>query len=297
MKRIKSILLLTSVIFFSACSNKENSYDANGTFEATEILVSSEVSGKIMQFEVQEGQLLDSGQCVGYIDTIQLYLKKKQLEAGINSIKTRRPEIKRQIAALEHQLSVAKNEKKRIENLVLADAVGKKQLDDINAQIGLIERQLDAQKSTLEISNRGMTEDISTMEIQVEQVADQLNKSMITSPIKGTLLVKYAERGELAVMGKSLFKIADLENMILRAYITSDQLTQLKIGDCVKVFSDFGKETKEYSGNIIWISGKSEFTPKTIQTREERDNLVYAIKIAVKNDGYLKIGMYGSIKL
>lgn len=297
MKNIKIFILGICALYLSSCGNKDIQYDASGTFEATEIIVSSESSGKILQFDAQEGQPLDSGQFVGYIDSTQLYLKKLQLLAGMKALQIRRPEIKKQIAVLQQQITTAKTEKIRVENLVKANAVNQKQLDDINAQISFLETQLAAQKSTLDISNMGISEDLSTMQIQIAQLDDQLQKCRISSPIKGTLLVKYAEKGELAIPGKSLFKVADLDNMTLRVYITSGQLTQLKIGQDVKVFADFGKETREYAGNVIWISGKSEFTPKTIQTREERDNLVYAIKIAVKNDGYLKIGMYGSIKL
>ncbi|HOO84107.1 MAG TPA: HlyD family efflux transporter periplasmic adaptor subunit [Prolixibacteraceae bacterium] len=294
---MRPFIFFTAVILMLAsCKDNGEQYDASGTFEATEIMVSSEANGKILQFDVQEGQVLEQLQVVGFIDSMQLHLKKQQLLASMSALKARRPEVSKQIAALEQQIKTAKSEKQRIENLVKANAANQKSLDDVNAQIAVLEKQLTAQKSTLDISNRGISEDLVSMEIQVEQINDQLNKCRIYSPINGTLLVKYAEAGELAMPGKALYKVADLENMTLRAYITSDQLTQLKIGQTVKIYADFGEDTREYPGTVSWISGKAEFTPKTIQTKNERENLVYAVKIAVKNDGYLKIGMYGQIK-
>lgn len=291
------IYIVVVLLMLASCKNNEEQYDASGTFEATEIMVSSEVSGKILQFDVQEGQVLEQLQVIGLIDSVQLHLKKQQMQASMNALKARRPEVSKQIAALEQQISTAKSEKQRIENLVKANAANQKSLDDVNAQIAVLEKQLIALKSTLDISNRGISEDLLSMEIQIEQINDQLNKCRIYSPINGTLLVKYAEAGELAIPGKALFKVADIENMTLRAYITSDQLTQLKIGQTLKVYADFGNDTREYPGTVSWISSKAEFTPKTIQTKNERENLVYAVKIAVKNDGFLKIGMYGQVHL
>jgi len=290
-------IIVASLVFLYSCGKSNEQYDASGTFEATEIMVSSEASGTILQFGAQEGELLQPGNEVVLIDTLQLFLKKQQLLSSINALQSRRPEVNKQIAAVQQQIATAKTEKQRAENLVKANAANQKMLDDINAQIVVLEKQLAAQKSTLDISNRGISEDVATMEIQVAQLDDQLLKCRIATPINGTLLVKYAQVGELAMPGKALFKVADMESMILRAYITSDQLTQLKIGQTVKVFADFGESTREYSGTISWVSGKAEFTPKTIQTKDERANLVYAVKIAVKNDGYLKIGMYGQVKL
>lgn len=290
-------IIVASLIFLYSCGKSNEQYDASGTFEATEIMVSSEASGKILHFVAQEGELLQPGNEIVLIDTLQLFLKKQQLLASINALQSRRPEVNKQIAALQQQIATAKSEKQRAENLVKANAANQKMLDDINAQIVVLEKQLAAQKSTLDISNRGISEDVATMEIQVAQLDDQLLKCHIAAPINGTLLVKYAQVGELAMPGKVLFKVADLESMILRAYITSDQLTQLKIGQTVKVFADFGEGAREYPGTVSWVSGKAEFTPKTIQTKNERANLVYAVKIVVKNDGYLKIGMYGQVKL
>ena len=251
-----------------------------------------------MQLNFIEGQQVEQGKALGYIDTVQLYLKKMQLLTNTSAIKSGRVDIPRQIAAIKQQIATQKNEQKRFENLVKANAANQKQLDDINAQILVLERQLTAQTELLENSNKNISEQSSGLEVQVAQINDQIQKSIICSPINGTILSKYAEQGELATQGRALFKVADIEHMFLRAYITASQLTQVKIGQAVKIYADFGeKEMKEYSGTITWISDKSEFTPKTIQTRDERANLVYAVKIAVKNDGYLKYGMYGELKL
>ena len=297
MNAIKYIIPGTVAVFLSSCNIQNGNYDASGTFEATEIIVSSEVNGKILSFDVKEGQTLKENQQIGAIDSVQIYLHIKQLQKNISAIKSRHPEIQKQIAVIEQQIATQKNERQRIENLVNANAANQKQLDDINAQISLLEKQLDAQKSSLTITTKGLNEDISTIEVQIEQLDDQLKKCRIINPIDGTVLVKYTEANELAASGKALYKIADIDNMIFRAYLTSGQLTKTKTGQKVKVFADFGEETREYEGNIEWISAKSEFTPKTIQTKDERANLVYAVKIGVKNDGYLKIGMYGQVKL
>ena len=290
-------LLATIVsIFLVSCSNSDGDVDASGTFETTEIIVSTESMGKIMQLNVEEGQQLNFNQRVGYIDTTQLYLKKLQLVASKKALQSRRPDIQKQIAALEQQIETAKTERKRVENLVKAEASTTKQLDDANAQIKVLEKQLEATKSSLENTSNSILGDNEALQIQIEQIEDQLQKCYITSPISGVVLTKYAEQGELATPGKALFKIGDVTNMILRAYVTSDQLTQIALGQKVKVYADYGEDRKEYEGVVSWISSKSEFTPKTIQTRDERANLVYAIKINIKNDGLLKIGMYGNVK-
>lgn len=299
MKAIKyTSFLLTSIFLMISCGRGNGEYDASGVFEATEVIVSAEANGKLMQFSLEEGQVVSPETQIGYIDTTQLFLRKMQLLTNSKAVQSRHTDIPRQIAAIRQQITTQKNELKRFENLVKSNAANQKQVDDINAQILVLERQLAAQTEILENSNRGVSEESSGLDIQVAQLNDQIQKSIINSPIKGTILSKYAEQGELATQGKALFKVADMDNMFLRAYITSGQLTQIKVGQTVKVFADFGeKDMKEYSGVITWISDKSEFTPKTIQTRDERANLVYAIKIAVKNDGYLKKGMYGEIKL
>ena len=298
-KTLKYKILLAIALFagFTSCKKSDSNYDAAGTFETTEVTVSSEGSGKLLTFDVEEGQELQAGQTVGSIDSVQLYLRKKQLLATGKSIQVRRPDVQKQIAAIEQQIATAKTEKRRIENLLKANATNQKQLDDINAQIAVLEKQLDAQKTALNSTNQGITEDNEGIKLQVAQIEDQLQKCHVVSPISGTLLVKYVEKGELVMPGKALFKIADTQNMILCAYITSNQLSQLKIGQRLKVSSDFGADKmKEYTGTVAWVSSKAEFTPKTIETRDERANLVYAVKINIKNDGLLKIGMYGNVK-
>jgi len=293
----KALFGLTIIsILFASCGKSKGDADAFGTFEATEVIVSAEASGKILSFNVEEGQVLTANQLLGAIDSTQLYLRKQQIVSSKKALLSRRPDIKKQIAAIEQQIATAKTEHTRFQNLVKANAANQKQLDDINAQIALLEKQLDAQKTTLVTGNQGINNDSEGISLQVSQLDDQLKKCNIISPIAGTVLVKYAEMGEVAAPGKALFKIADTDNMILRAYVTADQLTKLKIGNKVKVTTDFGKDdTKEYTGKLAWISSKSEFTPKTIQTRDERANLVYAVKINVKNNGLLKIGMYGEV--
>lgn len=289
-------LLILSVLSLTAlsCGRDSEMHDASGTFEATEIIVSSEVGGKILELNISEGDSVEGGAVVGQIDTIQLYLKKRQLLATVRALEARRPELRKQIAAIEEQIAVQTREKERIERLLKADAATGKQLDDINSSISILKKQLEAQRSSLTNTSGGITEDAAALMIQTEQLNDQLQRSRITSPIKGTILAKYAEAGEVTAPGKPLFKVADMNDIQLKAYITSDLLTKIKPGESVKVFSDFGEdESREYEGKVIWISDKAEFTPKTIQTRSERANLVYAVKIAVKNDGYLKIGMYG----
>ncbi len=298
MKATKNIVYASIILLLTACGKGNGDYDASGVFETTEVIVSAEANGKIMQLNFIEGQQVEQGRPLGYIDTVQLYLKKMQLLTNNSAIKSGRVDIPRQIAAIKQQIATQKNEQKRFENLVRANAANQKQLDDINAQILVLERQLTAQTELLENSNKNISEQSSGLEVQIAQINDQIQKSIISSPINGTILSKYAEQGELATQGRALFKVADIEHMFLRAYITASQLTQVKIGQVVKVYADFGeKEMKEYSGTITWISDKSEFTPKTIQTRDERANLVYAVKVAVKNDGYLKYGMYGELKL
>jgi HlyD family secretion protein len=282
---------------FTACNNNKVSFDASGSFEAEERIISSEATGTIKQFELEEGQMLQSGQTVGYIDSTQLYLKKKQLLAQTKATASRKPNVSAQLAALQSQLATAQKEKVRITNLVNGDAAPQKQLDDINAQIDVLKKQIEAQKSSLDISTESINSDVLPLQVQVEQLNDQLAKCKIINPANGTVLTKYAEANEMTATGKPLYKIADLSNIILRAYITGDQLTQVKLNQTVKVLTDDGKGGyKETEGTISWINDKAEFTPKTIQTKNERANMVYAIKVKVKNDGTYKIGMYGEIK-
>lgn len=295
MKRLNSYTLIaTALLSLAACNRGDGDFDATGTFEATEILVSSEANGKIMELNIEEGDRLDAGALVGYVDSTQLYLKKMQLSAGLRSVDIRKPDIRKQIAALEQQIATARTEQQRMENLVKAKAGNQKQVDDIVNNIKYLQKQLDAQYSTLNKTTGGADAEAEGFLYQIMQLDDQLQKSRIVNPQAGTVLVKYAEPGEVTAAGKPLYKIADTDLLYLRAYITSDQLSTLKQGQTVRVFADYGEnDRREYPGTITWISDKSEFTPKGIQTKDERANLVYAIKIAVKNDGYLKIGQYG----
>lgn len=294
----RNLLGLCSLLaLFSACGNGAPKYDATGTFETTEVLVSAEASGRLLYFDIEEGMLLKAGEEVGVVDTVQLYLKKLQLEASIKSVEEQRPDILKQVAATKEQISAVQRERNRVANLLKVGAANQKQLDDAEDQLEVLRKQLVAQNSTLSNSHQSLTWQSSSVGIQVAQVEDQLKKCHITSPITGTVLAKYAEAGELTAMGTPLFKVADTEQMYLRAYITSEQLSQVKLGQKVTVFSDYGTdEHKQYPGVVTWISDTSEFTPKTILTKNERANLVYAVKIAVHNDGLLKIGMYGGVE-
>ena len=295
MKRLNSYTLIaTALLSLAACNRGDGDFDATGTFEATEILVSSEANGKIMELNIEEGDRLDAGALVGYVDSTQLYLKKMQLSAGLRSVDIRKPDIRKQIAALEQQIATARTEQQRMENLVKAKAGNQKQVDDIVNNIKYLQKQLDAQYSTLNKTTGGADAEAEGILYQIMHLDDQLQKSRIVNPQAGTVLVKYAEPGEVTAAGKPLYKIADTDLLYLRAYITFDQLSTLKQGQTVRVFADYGEnDRREYPGTITWISDKSEFTPKGIQTKDERANLVYAIKVAVKNDGYLKIGQYG----
>jgi len=289
------ILGIVLAIGLASCNRGKVMYDASGAFEATEILVSAEANGKIMELNVREGDRLSGGDRIGYVDTTQLYLKKMQLMSGLRSVDIRKPDIRKQIAALEQQIATARTEQQRMENLVKAKAGNQKQVDDIVNNIAFLQKQLDAQYSTLSKTAGSADAEAEGLLYQVMQLDDQLQKSRILNPQTGTVLVKYAEAGEVTSIGKPLYKIADVDLLYLRAYITADQLSHIKLGQSVQVFADFGEENKKYSGVVTWISDKSEFTPKGIQTRNERANLVYAVKVAVKNDGYLKIGQYGEL--
>jgi HlyD family secretion protein len=294
-KRILTITILSPFLF--ACSNGNGDFDATGTFESEEVIVSSETTGKIVRFDVEEGAILTKEQMVGVIDTLQLYLKKKQIESSINAVLSKQPDAVAQLATIQEQIETATTEQKRIENLVKSNAATTKQLDDINAQIDLLNKQYNAMKSNLTITTQGLKDETYPLQFQIEQIQDQINKSIIKNPVDGVVLTRYAKQSEITSIGKALYKIADLSKMTLRAYINGSQLGQIKLGQKVKVFVDKGKdEQKEITGEVYWVSSKAEFTPKTIQTKDERANLVYAIKVKVINNGYLKIGMYGEVK-
>jgi Multidrug resistance efflux pump len=293
----KIIALLLPIIVLTACHRGKYNYDASGTFNATEITVSAEATGRIMQLNIEEGSKVEAGYESGYIDTTQLYLNRVQLQHNLHSAYSRKQDVPKQVAALQQQIQTQKRELVRVERLIAANAANQKQADDINAGIAVLEKQLTAQLTSLKSGNIAIDSESEAIVNGISQIEYQIEKSKIISPINGTVLTKYAQAGEFAAVGKPLFKVADLDNMELRAYITSGQLSQIKLGQKVKVYADYeDKESRPYDGVVSWVAEKAEFTPKTIQTRDERANLVYAIKIAVKNDGMLKIGMYADVK-
>ena len=294
----KTLIILSATIMLASCASEENAFDATGTFEAKEIIVSTGVGGKIIQLKAEEGDSLSANAIVGTIDTTQLYLKKLQLQAQIKAVLSKQPDINSQIAALQEQIKTANTEKMRIDNLVAAGVGTQKQADDIRSQIAVLQKQLDAQQTALQITSQSIYQEVAPLTMQIAQVDDQLVQSAILNPVKGTVLTLYAEQGEFTTPGKAIYKIADLSTMTLRAYITGSQLAQIKLGQQVTVKIDNGeKNYSELPGTIYWISEKAEFTPKTIQTKEERANLVYAIKVKVPNNGQIKIGMYGELIL
>lgn len=292
------ITTLCTTLLLSACSGNNEEPDATGVFETTEITVSARTAGELISLDVEEGRRLTTGQAVGLIDTVQLHLKKRELMARLRATDSRRYDVHRQLAALRQQIATEKREQRRYKELVARGAANAKQLDDIDARIALLEKQLAAQNETLEKGNRSVSGEIEAIEAQLAQTEDLMARSIVTCPTTGTVLAKYAECGELAQQGRPLFKVGDTEHLYLRAYMTAPQVAELKLGQRVSVTADRGDEgNRRYEGTITWISDKAEFTPKTIQTRDERANLVYAVKVAVKNDGFIKIGMYGDIKL
>lgn len=287
-------VLLTGV---AACGDDAD-FDAAGTFEATEVTVSSEASGAILRLDIAEGDTVEPGVVVGVIDSLQLYYAKLQAEQALASACSSRPDAAKQMAALQAQLAQQEYEKARVERLVEANAATSKQLDDITAQIAILRRNIEAQESALQNNVGTADAQIEAARVQVLQAADLLAKCRIASPIRGTVLARYAEAGEFAVQGKPLFKVADLQHVFLRAYVTSAQLARIALGDSVTVSADFGGGLRrEYAGKVTWISPESEFTPKSIPTEDDRANLVYAVKVAIENDGYIKLGMYGELKL
>ena len=324
MKKIYALAGLS--LMMAACGNKEKDYDATGIFEATEVTVSAKSTGELQFFNVAEGAQVEMGAVVGRIDAVQLELKKQQLEtsrgqlsankrqlaSSRNANDSRQLDLEKQVSSIRQQIANAKRERQRYTELVNDGAVPRKQLDDINYQIKVLEKQLEATSDQIRSNNaslqdqsagikaqmEGIDAQASGLEAQIRQIEDQIANAEVKSPIAGTVLEKYVEQGEYVAPGKPLFKIADTQEMHMRAYVTSAQLKSIKVGQKVKVFADYGNgQKKEYEGTISWISSRSEFTPKTILTDDERADLVYAVKIAVKNDGYIKIGMYGEVKL
>jgi HlyD family secretion protein len=309
---MKYILILFSVFIVPSCSSNKMKSDASGTFEADEVVVSAEVPGRILNFNVQEGSTFAKDSVVGTIDSVTIALQKEQVQASIAALSERtsnvEPTVKLlqdQLLVQESQLKTLERERTRTENLVKQDAATTKQLDDINAQIdvlkkqiGVTRQQINVQRGNFQTQNKGILSESEPLRKRVAQLNDQLSRTNIVNPVAGTVIAKYAEAGEVVSTGKALYKIADLSYLNLRAYLTGDLLPSVKLGQKVTVLIDDPKEEyRKYEGTITWISDKAEFTPKTIQTKEERANLVYAIKVRVKNDGFLKIGMYGEVQL
>lgn len=291
-------MVYIAVAIFAIACGSESEFDAQGTFEATEVVISAEANGRIIYFDVEEGTSVVAGEELGAIDSVQLHLQRKQLEAQQSALLGSRPDVKKQVASLREQIAKQKSELRRVENMLRDGAATQKQYDDIEAQIKILEGQLEATLSTLDKNTATINSNSAALEAQIAALDDRIAKCRIVSPINGTVVVKYAEAGELATIGKPLMKIADLDKIFLRAYFTSDQLAEVNIGDEVTVVADFGGDERyDYTGRIAWISPESEFTPKTIQTKDSRANLVYAVKIAVENDGRLKIGLAGEVVL
>lgn len=296
MKQYLFHTLAATILFCSSCSNNDIKYDASGVFEATEVIVSAKGTGELISFNAEEGQEVNTNFELGVIDTIQLHLKKQQLLSSISATESKMLNENRQVASIKQQINNLKKERNRFSDLVKQNAANQKQLDDIDYQIMVLERQLSATSEQIGSNNNSLSGQKGSIIAQISQIEDQINNSIITTPIQGTILTKYAEQGEFVSPGKPLFKVADIQAMKLRAYVTADQLTNIKTGQQVKVYADQGKADRvEYTGKITWISDKVEFTPKTIQTRDERANLVYAVKISVRNDGMIKQGMYGDV--
>jgi HlyD family secretion protein len=308
---VRKLISVSILLMLAACNGKDSDFDASGTFEADEVIVSSSANGKILWLNLEEGSVLAKDSIVAQVDPTDLTLQKEQVQESIEALRDQTVNVEPQVQLLQDQLKVQQSkldnllhEKTRTENLIKQDAATGKQLDDINAMVDVArkelqvtQQQINVQRNNSGTQNRTILSQGKPLQKKVEQLQDQLNKAAIKNPINGTVLTKYAEAGEMTNTGKAIYKIADLSFITLRAYISGSQLPQVKLGQTVKVLVDDGKNKyREMPGTITWISGKAEFTPKTIQTKEERANLVYAIKIKVKNDGSLKIGMYAEVK-
>ena len=295
----RNIFFLAFLPFvMAACADGEKAYDATGTFEATETTIIAEQSGTLLTFSVSEGDSIAQGQEVALIDTTQTWLKMQQLVATRQVYESQKPDMERQIAATRQQLSKARLEEQRYRELVADGAAPRKMLDDAKSQVLVLQKQLEAQLSTMSTQVATLNSQSTAAGVQIEQLRDMLRKCHVTAPTGGTVLEKYAERGEFVTVGKPLLKVADVQQMYLRAYVTSAQLQHLQLGQQVTVFADYGDgQRRQYDGTIVWVSSRSEFTPKTILTDDERADLVYAVKIGIRNDGFVKIGMYGQVKL
>ena len=295
---MKKILYIAVAAFLATACNRASGYDATGIFEATTVTVSSETAGKILCMNISEGDSVKAGETIAVVDTTLLVLQQKQLNSQKQSVESSSPDIAAQAAALRTQISHQKHECERLGRLLAGGATTQKQYDDAQANLTMLRGQLDALLSSLSNSRSSISDNAVALQYQKEQLEEQIAKSIITSPLTGTVLVKYAEPGEYAMPGRQICKIANLNDIYLRSYFTASQLADLRIGQKVTVIADFGGDQQfEYPGTITWIAEESEFTPKSIQTKDTRANLVYAVKVAVKNDGRLKLGQYGEVRL
>lgn len=285
-------IILVSIVLSSCNKNNENA-DAYGNFETTEVTVSSEANGKIEFLNIEEGNEIKKGEVVALIDTLQLHFNKEQLKASIATVQSKSASVLSQISVLNEQLKTAKIEQNRILNMFNENAATKRQVDEIEGKVNVINKQI----NSVQTQNAPILNEVKSIEVQIAKLEDQIKKSQIINPIDGTVLTKYAEASEITAFGKPLYKIANLNEMELQVYFSETQLPQIKIGQHVKVVIDSNDSTKSYNGTISWISSQAEFTPKVIQTKEERTNLVYAVKVKVKNDGSLKIGMPAEVWL
>lgn len=293
----RTILYAAAILLLVSCGDKQD-YDATGTFEATEITVSAEATGKLLSMNAEEGSAVSEGQVLGVIDTTTLVLQREVIRKQQAAMLATRPDVQKQVASLREQIGKQETELARLQRMEAGGAATSKQVDDVATQLRVLRSQLDATLSTLNASVNSANNNAAALEVQMQLLDDQIRRCSVTAPSAGTILVRYAEAGEMAVTGKPLLRMADLEHMYLRAYFTSEQLAHIQLGQAVTVIADFGgDEQVSYEGTISWISAESEFTPKGIQTRNSRANLVYATKIAVKNDGRIKIGLYGEVKL
>lgn len=293
----KTILMAIAPMLLASCHTDEGRFDASGTFEAVETIVPAQANGVLTSYTVDEGQVLKAGQMVGAIDSVQLYLKKQQLVAQIGAVLSKTPDAAAQLAALREELQHDLTEQQRVEGLHAAEAATDRQLDDIHAKVRIDQKRIAALESSLHITTSSLHSSTTPITVQIAQLEDQLAKCRIVNPVSGTVLANYAEPNEMAAIGKPLYKIADLSTILLRAYITGDQFASVRVNQQVTVLADDAQgHYRKYPGIVEWISDKAEFTPKTIQTKDERANLVYAMKVRVRNDGYLKIGMYGELR-
>lgn len=297
MTNMKKGIFLSAVFLLIACGGKQD-FDATGTFEATEVTLSAETTGRLLTLDSEEGMLVHEGEVLAVVDTAALHLQLQQLRTQQSALLKSRPDIGKQVASLRSQIVKQEREVARVENLVKDNAATQKQLDDAQTQLGVLRNQLDATLSQLGSSSEAIEQNAAAMEWQIKQVALQLERSTLKAPMDGRVLATWLHPGEMAVAGRPLLKVADLDHIYLRAYFTSDQLSKVNLGQKVTVTADFGGDERyDYEGTVTWIASESEFTPKNIQTRSSRANLVYAAKIAVVNDGRLKVGVYGEVKL